>query len=459
MQMTTGRFRRVFVANRGEIAVRIIRACKDLGIETVIGVSAADRDTLGARLADRAICIGPAAAKASYLNADALIAAARGTGCDAIHPGYGFLSERAGFQRLCVEAGMAFIGPSADAIEKMGDKITAIAMARRAGVPIVPGKEKISSAEELLQAIGDVGLPCLIKATAGGGGRGMRVVRELAAAEAAFKSAQAEALAAFGDGTLYLEKYISRARHIEIQVLADHHGNVCHLFERDCTVQRRHQKLIEEAPSAVLAPATRTAMAEAALALTRAAGYTNAGTVEFVYDIDSDRFYFLEMNTRVQVEHPVTEMITGIDIVREQIRIAAGERLSFSQDQVRIDGAAIECRINAEDATRGFQPIPGLITTWSPPAQTGVRLDTHCYAGYRVPPYYDSMIAKVIVRAPTREAAIEQMNRYLDGFHVEGITTTIPFQRRVITHRGFAAADVTTTWVEDELLREAAETV
>lgn len=450
--MKARRLRRIFIANRGEIAVRIIRACRSLDTECVVAVSEADKDSLAAQLADRAVCVGPAASAKSYLNANALITAALGTSCDAIHPGYGYLSERADFQRLCSESDIVFIGPSGNAIERMGDKIQAIELARSAGVPVVPGKNRIRNLEEMAQAAQEVGYPCLIKASAGGGGRGMRVVREASEMPAAFQNAQAEARAAFGDDTVYLEKYIERARHIEVQVLADHHGNVCHLFERDCSVQRRHQKLIEEAPSVSVPLEVRLQMRGAALALTKAAGYTNAGTVEFIYDAIEGRFYFLEMNTRVQVEHPVTEMITGVDIVAEQIRIASGLPLSFEPNSLKCDTHAIECRINAEDGDRSFRPSPGMIEEWSVPDIEGVRLDTHCYSGYAVPPFYDSLIAKVIAHGATREQAIERLERYLAKFKVVGITTTIPFHERVIKHPRFRANDVTTSWLESEFM-------
>ena len=444
--------KRVFVANRGEIAVRIIRACRDLGIETVIGVSEADRESLGAHMADRAICIGPAAAAQSYLRPEILVTAAQGTGCQAVHPGYGFLSERAVFQRKCVEMGLIFIGPTAEAIDAMGDKLSAIALARDAGVPVVPGSAQLSSEAEMRDAAATIGYPCLLKASAGGGGRGMRIIRSDAELATAFSSARAEAQAAFGDPTVYLEKFVEHARHIEIQVIGDMQGNICHLFERDCSVQRRHQKLIEEAPYPVLPPATRARMAEAAVALARNVGYSSAGTVEFVYDADQDRFYFLEMNTRIQVEHPVTEMITGIDLVKEQLRIAMGEPLSFRQEDVRIRGHAIECRINAEDASSGFMPNPGRVTHWSAPEYPGLRLDTHCHEGYLVPPYYDSMIAKLIAWGENREQAVKLMLSALDEFRVEGIKTTIPLQRAVVAHRTFREAEVTTRWLESEFL-------
>jgi len=403
-------------------------------------------------VADRAICVGPAPSAESYLNANALVAAAKGTGCDAIHPGYGFLSERASFQRLCAEQGLVFVGPDADAIERMGNKINAIVAARAAGVPVLPGRERIGNVAELLTCAGEIGYPVLIKASAGGGGRGMRLLHRPQDAEAAFASAQAEALAAFGDGTVYLEKYIQDARHIEIQVIADAFGRCCHLFERDCSVQRRHQKLVEESPSPVLSADMRQAMAKAAVDLTLAVGYRNAGTVEFVFDKASGAFYFLEMNTRVQVEHPVTEAVTGIDIVREQIRIAMGLPLSFVQEDIRMDGHAIECRVNAEDPHDGFRPSPGRVREWLPPDHPWVRLDTHVYPGYLVPPFYDSMVAKVIAHGPTREYAIAQMLAYLRAFRVTGITTTIPLQIQVMEHPDFAAGDVTTTWLEQTIL-------
>jgi len=447
------RLQRVFVANRGEIAVRVIRACKALGLESVIGVSEANRESLGARLADRAICIGPAAASQSYLRPALLVTASRGTGCQALHPGYGFLSERAHFQRMCTEAGVTFVGPSAEAIEAMGDKLSAIRIAKRVGVPTVPGSDALRTEEEVLAAADAIGYRCLLKASAGGGGRGMRIVQCADQLGAALASARAEAQSAFGDPTVYLEKFIERAKHIEIRVLGDLHGDLVHLFERDCSVQRRHQKLIEEAPCAVLAPELRAQMAEAALALAHEVGYANAGTVEFVLDVDAERFYFFEMNTRVQVEHPVTEMVTGIDIVQEQLRVAAGERLSIRQGEVTLRGHAIECRTNAEDPARGFAPCPGRVTRWAPPAGPGVRLDTHCSEGYLVPPYYDSMIGKLIARGEDRVQSIERMAAALAGFAVEGVKTTIPFHRAALEQRDFRAAQITTRWVENDFLR------
>jgi len=444
--------RRIFVANRGEIAVRVVRACEKLGIESVVAVSAADRDSLAARLATRAVCIGPARAADSYLRPEILVTAARGTGCQALHPGYGFLSERAAFARMCAEAGLAFIGPSPEAIESMGDKITAVRLAARAGVPRVPGTERLASAEDARRAARDIGYPVLLKASAGGGGRGMRIVRAEAQIEAAMQAASAEALTAFGDGTLYMEKFIERARHLEIQVLGDSHGNIVHLGERECSTQRRHQKLIEEAPSPAVDEALRDELGEAAVKLARLVGYQGAGTVEFVFDEDTRRYHFLEMNTRIQVEHPVTEMVTGYDLVAEQIRIVSGAPLSFSQHEVRIEGHAIECRINAEDAERGFAPSPGRLEAWQPPEGEHVRLDTHCYPGYVVPPFYDSLLAKLIVRGADRATAVVRMQEALDRFVVAGIRTTIPFHRRVLAHADFHGGRVTTRWVEEQFL-------
>ncbi len=444
--------RRVFVANRGEIAVRVVRACQKLGLESVVAVSEADRDSLAARIATRAVCVGPARAADSYLRPETLVSAAKGTGCQALHPGYGFLAERAAFARMCAEAGLAFIGPSPGAIESMGDKITALRLAARAGVPCVPGSDCIASAEDARRAAREIGYPVLLKASAGGGGRGMRIVRSEAEIEAAMHAASAEAVAAFGDGTLYLEKFIERARHIEIQVLGDVHGNVVHLGERECSTQRRHQKLTEEAPSPAVDPRLRAELGEAAIRLARLVNYHGAGTVEFVLDEVSQRYYFLEMNTRIQVEHPVTEMVTGRDLVAEQIRIVAGALLSFRQDEIVIEGHAIECRINAEDAERGFAPSPGRLDVWQPPEGEHVRVDTHCYSGYVVPPFYDSLLAKLVVRGADRAAALARMREALEQFVVAGVRTTIPFHRRVLAHADFDGGRVTTRWVEEQFL-------
>ena len=445
-------FKRVFVANRGEIAVRVIRACQALGIESVVGVSEADRESLAAKLATRAVCIGPASASLSYLKPEALITAALGTGCEALHPGYGFLSERASFSRLCAESGLVFIGPSPEAIEAMGDKLTAIRHADAANVPRVPGSDRIASKEAAQVEAARIGYPFLFKASAGGGGRGMRIVRSASELGPAMASAAAEALAAFGDATLYMEKYIENARHIEIQILADAHGNVVHLGERDCSTQRRHQKLIEEAPSPFIPDWIRETLSAAAVRLARRVDYRGAGTVEFVYDEISEQAYFLEMNTRIQVEHPVTEMVTGRDLVVEQIQIAAGEPISFSQEDVRVTGHAIECRVNAEDPSRNFAPGPGRISEWRVPAGEGVRVDSHCYPGYLVPPYYDSLLAKLIVHGPTRAAAVQRMSQAIDHFTVVGVPTTLGFHHSVMRHDDFSAGRVNTRWVEETFL-------
>ncbi len=449
-------FKRILIANRGEIAVRIIHACDRLGIESVVAVSDADRESLAARMATRSICIGPAAAAQSYLRPELLITAARGAGCEAIHPGYGFLSERAEFSRMCAASGLTFIGPAPDVIAAMGDKISAIAIAEKSGVPCVPGSGRIDGLAQASAFARKHGYPILIKASAGGGGRGMRVVRREEDLGREIEAAGAEAQAAFGDPTLYVEKFIERARHIEIQVLGDSHGNIVHLGERDCSTQRRHQKLIEEAPSPAIDAQLRADLAAAAVALAKQVDYVGAGTVEFVFDDDTRRWYFLEMNTRIQVEHPVTEMISGRDLVVEQIRIAAGAPISFTQAEVCLTGHAIECRINAEDAAREFAPSPGLITNWHAPADTGIRIDTHCFAGYRVPPYYDSLLAKVIAHGADRAQAIERMLAALERFEITGVATTAPFHRQVLGHDDFKSAKVTTRWVEDKFFAKPA---
>ena len=444
---------RLFVANRGEIAVRIIRACQQLGIEAVVAVSDVDRNSLAARLATRAVCIGPAAASQSYLRAETLVAAALGSGCQALHPGYGFLSERPAFARMCEHAGLLFVGPRAESIEAMGEKLAAVHIAEQAGVPRVPGSDRIETIEDARRAAERIGFPLLIKANAGGGGRGMRLVHEARDLAGAIESAASEARAAFGDPMLYIEKFISRARHVEVQVLGDGNGNVVHLGERDCSTQRRYQKLIEEAPSPVIDHRVRRKMTDAAVSLAAQVAYRGAGTVEFVYDPESQKFYFLEMNTRIQVEHPVTEMVTGRDLVAEQIQIAAGEPISFVQKDVELGGHAIECRINAEDPARNFMPCPGRIEIWDPPS-TGnhLRVDTHCYAGYVVPPHYDSLLAKVIVHAPDRSSAIRSMSEALAGFAVSGVATTIPFHRTVLADGDFRSAAIHTRWVDQEFL-------
>jgi acetyl-CoA carboxylase biotin carboxylase subunit len=444
--------RRVLVANRGEIAVRIVRACHASGIEAVVAVSEADRGSMAAELAERAVCIGGAPASESYLNRNAIVMAALGTGCDAVHPGYGFLSERAPFQRLCAEHGLAFVGPGAEAIEAVGDKLAARHIAEQIGVPTVPGTNRVGSAADALQFGARAGYPFLFKASAGGGGRGMRVVRSAAEVAEAFDSASREAAGAFGDPTLFIERYVERARHVEIQAMADHHGNIVHLGERDCSTQRRHQKIIEEAPSPLISPAQRERMGAAAVNLLRHVGYRNAGTVEFILDMDTGEFYFLEVNTRIQVEHPVTEMVTGVDLVAEQLRVAGGAQLSFGQQDLQLFGHAIECRINAESPEAGFRPSPGRITRWSAPSGEGVRLDTHCRTGVFIPPYYDSMIAKLIVHGSDRAQAIARMSQALESFVVEGIETTIGFHRAVLRHPDFLANRVTTSWTEETFI-------
>jgi len=450
--------RRVFIANRGEIALRIIRACKRLGVETVLGVSEADQDSMGARLADDVVLLGPPAATQSYLVIDKLVEAALASQCDAVHPGYGFLSERSEFARACEDAGIKFVGQSPQAIDAMADKITASEIAGKAGVPRVPGSGALSDAKEARAFAADIGYPVLVKATAGGGGRGMRVVMTDAEMATAFKEAANEAQTAFGNGTLFVEKYIQHARHVEIQVACDEHGNAVHLGERDCSTQRRHQKLIEEAPSPKLTEKVRAEMGACAVKLSLNADYVGMGTVEFVVDNDTGDYYFLEMNTRIQVEHPVTEMICGYDLVAQQIRVAGGLPLSFTQEDVTLTGHAIECRINAEDAARGFAPSPGTLTGWNAPEGKGIRMDSHCHAGYTIPPYYDSLIGKLIVHAEDRTAAIALMRKALADFEVEGIKTTIPFHAQVLAHEDFARGEVTTKWVEDVFLADEAST-
>jgi acetyl-CoA carboxylase biotin carboxylase subunit len=425
-------FNKLLIANRGEIAVRILRACQELGVRAVVAYSQADHDSLAVRLADEAVCIGPPAPARSYLNPPALISAALISGCDAIHPGYGFLSENAYFAEICQECKLTFVGPPPDAIRVMGDKAAARETMRAAGVPVIPGSDGVlRSGEEALELAREIGYPVLLKAVAGGGGRGMRIVREESDLLQAYSTARAEAEAAFGNGDLYLERYLTGMRHVEIQVLADAHGNALHLGERDCSVQRRHQKIIEEAPSPVVDPEVRAAMGEAALRGIRSIGYVNAGTLEFLLGPDG-QFYFMEMNTRIQVEHPVTEMVTGLDLVQWQLRIAAGERLTLAQKDVRIRGHAIECRINAEDPNRDFLPSSGEIEYYLPPGGPGVRVDSHLFAGYTPPGVYDSLLAKVIVWADSRGEALMRMRRALNEYVISGVTTTAPFHISVL---------------------------
>lgn len=450
-------FKKVLIANRGEIALRVIRACRELGIETVAVYSEADRESLHVRFADDDVCIGPAPSRFSYLNIPTLIAAAEITGADAIHPGYGFLAENPEFAETVAASNLTFIGPTAEQIRLMGDKAAARKLAIELDVPVVPGSEgAIEDAEEALRIAGEIGFPVIIKAAAGGGGKGMRVAEEPEAFAQAFQLARNEALAAFGSAEVYVEKYLARPRHIEFQIIGDQQGRLMHLCERDCSVQRRHQKLVEEAPSPGLDPATRDAMGEAATKLARHIDYVGAGTVEFLLDTDG-KFYFMEMNTRIQVEHPVTEMTTNFDLVKEQVRVAAGDplRLTFHGNKLR--GHAIECRVNAEDPSRNFQPCPGQISTFHPPGGPGVRVDTHIYSGYTVPPFYDSLIAKLIVHGNSRAEALARMAQALDSFIVEGITTTIPFLQRVTQHEDFVRGEVDTKFLEryPDLMRDA----
>jgi acetyl-CoA carboxylase, biotin carboxylase subunit len=441
--------KKLLIANRGEIAVRVIRACKELGIETVAVFSEADRDSLHVQLADEAYCIGPTASKDSYLNFTNIISVAKLTGCDAIHPGYGFLAENAAFAELCRECNIIFVGPSPEAITKMGIKDIARETMREAGVPIVPGsKGVIESIDEAIALAKEIGYPVIIKATAGGGGKGIRVARDEQELIKGINITQQEAATAFGNPGVYIEKYIEDFRHVEIQVLADSYGNVIHLGERDCTIQRRLQKLVEEAPSPALDEETRKLMGEAAVKAAKAVDYTGAGTVEFIFDYKAKKFYFMEMNTRIQVEHPVTEMITGVDLIKEQIRVASGEKLSLTQEEVVFNGWAIECRINAENPEKNFMPSPGKINMYLPPGGLGVRVDSAAYPGYMIPPYYDSMIAKLIVHAPTREEAIARMKRALSEFVIEGIHTTIPFHIKLFEHEKFVEGNFNTKFLE-----------
>ena len=452
MTLAAHPLRRILVANRGEIALRIIRACHELGIEAIAAYSEADRDSLPVRLADGSICIGPPPSSQSYLRIDLLIAAARAANADAIHPGYGFLSENAAFAQGCEDAGVVFIGPPARAIALMGDKAMARRKASEAGVPITPGSPgMLADVAAAREAGAALGYPVLLKAAAGGGGRGMRVVRDETQLPAHFADAAREAQAAFGDARLYVEKFLERVRHLEIQVLSDGE-TVLHLGERDCSIQRRNQKLVEESPSPALDDAMRARMGEAAVRVCRHVGYLSAGTIEFIADAASGDFYFMEMNTRVQVEHPVTEMVTGIDIVKAQIRIARGEPLAIAQHDVRLVGHAIECRINAEDPARDFAPSPGDVRELHLPGGPGIRIDSHLYAGYRIPPYYDSLLAKVIAWGRERDEAIARMRRALSEMRVDGVHTTLPFHLRLLADERFHRGDVHTRFVEDELM-------
>ena len=440
-------FDKILIANRGEIALRVIRACRELGVRTVAIYSQADRDSLHVRFADEEVCVGPPPSRESYLNIPRIIAAAEITGAEAIHPGYGFLAENAEFAEVCERSGFVFVGPEADQIRKMGNKAEARRTMEDAGVPVVPGTEgRVDDAEEARAAAEEIGFPLMIKAASGGGGKGMRIAESPEEFDQAFSMARSEADAAFDDPSVYLERFVEDPRHVEIQVLADNHGRVTHLGERDCSVQRRHQKLIEEAPSPILDPDTREAMGEAAVRGAEAIGYRNAGTVEFLVGADGN-FYFMEMNTRIQVEHPVTEWVTGVDLVKEQIRMADGQELAL-EGPPEIDGHAIECRINAEDPEKDFRPVPGTITAFHAPGGLGVRVDTHVYDGYLVPPHYDSLLGKLVVHGHDREEALTRAWHALDEFVIEGIPTTIPFLQEVLRHPEFEAGAIDTRFVE-----------
>ncbi|GIV59423.1 MAG: acetyl-CoA carboxylase biotin carboxylase subunit [Rhodothermaceae bacterium] len=448
-------FKKVLIANRGEIALRVIRTCHEMGIQTVAVYSTADRDSLHVRFANEAVCIGPPPSRESYLRFDRIIAAAEVTGADAIHPGYGFLAENADFSAICADHRIKFIGPSPETIRLMGDKSLAKDTMRKAGVPVIPGSDGVvETAAEGKRIAAEMGYPVIIKARAGGGGKGMRLVTEESAFTKQFDMARNEAEAAFGDGGVYIEKFVTSPRHVEIQVLGDGQGTVIHFGERECSIQRRHQKLVEESPSPIVDEDLRRRMGEAAVRGAEAVGYEGAGTIEFLVDAERN-FYFMEMNTRIQVEHPVTEEVADCDLVEYQLRVAMGERVR--RREVTLEGHAIECRINAEDPFRNFAPSPGLIRTFHPPGGHGVRVDTHAYAGYVIPPHYDSMIAKLIVRARTRELAINKMLRALDEFVIEGVKTTIPFHRQLLRNEAFRAGHFDTRFLEHFQLKPEAE--
>jgi len=444
---------KVLVANRSEIALRIIRACQELGVPSVAVYSDADAEALHVRSADEAVHIGPPPAGKSYLNIEALINAAKETGADAIHPGYGFLAENTSFAAACEEAGLTYVGPSSEAIAKMGDKSAARRVAQKADVPVVPGSEEVSSADHALEAAGEIGYPVMVKAASGGGGRGIRVAEDEEELRKAVQVAKQEAEKAFGDGSLYLEKLLVGPRHVEVQVMADHHGNAIHLYERECSMQRRRQKVLEEAPSPGISPETRDKMTAAAVRLTKEAGYTNAGTLEFLVDAE-ENFYFIEMNTRIQVEHPVTEMLTGVDLVKEQIQVAAGEPLSIKQEDVPFEGWAMEFRINAEDPDHDFMPSPGEISALEVPGGPGVRVDSAIYQGYEIPPFYDSLVGKLIVWSLTRKEAIARARRALREYRIEGVKTTIPLHLRLLDDEAFRSGDYHTGYLEEWLKEE-----
>ena len=445
--------KKVLIANRGEIAVRIIRACKEMDIETVAIYSEADKESLHVQIADEAYCVGPTISKESYLNLTNIISVAKLTGCDAIHPGYGFLAENADFAELCRECNLIFIGPSPEAISKMGTKDVARDTMKEAGVPIVPGSQGIiKNTEEAIELANQIGYPVIIKATAGGGGKGIRVARHEEELVKGIQITQQEASTAFGNPGVYLEKYVEDFRHVEIQIMADTHGNAIHLGERDCTIQRRLQKLLEESPSPALDENVRKQMGEAAVKAAVAVDYTGAGTVEFIYEYKTKTFYFMEMNTRIQVEHPVTEMVTGMDLIKEQILVASGEKLSLQQEEVQFNGWAIECRINAENPAKKFMPSPGKVEMYLPPGGFGIRVDSAVYPGYSIPPFYDSMVAKLIVHGKTREEAIAKMKRALSEFVIEGVHTTIPFHLQLLDHPDFVKGEFNTKFLEEHEL-------
>jgi len=441
-------FKKVLIANRGEIALRVIRACKEMGVATVAVYSTADEDSLHVRFADEVVCIGPAKGIESYLKPDRIIAAAEVTGADAIHPGYGFLAENANFAEMCTSHGFKFIGPSADVIRIMGDKAKAKENMRNAGVPVVPGSDGIiTNIAEAKKTAEEMGFPVILKAVAGGGGRGMRIVNSVDEFEVNYQMASSEAEGAFNNPDMYLEKFIKNPRHVEIQILTDQHGNGVYLGERECSIQRRHQKLIEEAPSAVVSPELRKKMGDVSVKGALDIKYEGAGTIEFLLDADNN-FYFMEMNTRIQVEHPVTELIYDVDLLKDQIKVAAGEKLAYGQSDLKINGHAIECRINAEDWERNFMPNPGEITSFHIPGGPGVRIDSHVYQRYKIPPFYDSLIAKLICYGKTRDEAIKRLNRALDEFIIEGVKTTIPFHKRLIARKEFVEAKFDTGFLE-----------
>lgn len=444
-------FSRILVANRGEISLRVLRSCRELGVEAYLAASEADLDSLPARSFDRTVCVGPNRSDRSYLNQDAILATAVALGCDAIHPGYGFLAENDGFAERCAEAGVTFIGPSPEMLRLFGDKVSARNAAIGAGVPVAPGSPPVADVSEALVVAEDIGYPIMLKAARGGGGKGMRIVADAAELEEVFPLATAEALAAFGDASVYIERWIGQARHVEVQIVADRHGHVIHLGDRDCSVQRRNQKLVEEAPAPFIDPALQDALRMSAVQLCAHVGYDSVGTVEYLLDAARGEFYFLEVNPRVQVEHGVTELVTGRDIVALQIAAAAGEELPLDQDEVRFEGHALQCRINAEDPTRRFQPSPGRVTGWRPPEGPGVRVDSHCYEGYFMPPYYDSLLAKVMTVDVDRAAAIAAMGRSLGSMVVEGVRTTKELARWIVGGDDFAQMRVSTRWLDGRL--------